>query len=134
MEPDDYIFIIKTFTPLSSFRGMALFAFHVSFLVALSNRFPLIVFSFSLSQSQGHFRLSRFEVNLKRNQGLAFLFDLAGQSLDFVLVQEELSRTDGVVIPVGGKRVGAYMHVIQKDFTASDIGMAVLEVGPSKSQ
>jgi len=35
---------------------------------------------------------------------------------------------------MGGKRIGSYVHVMKKNLATSDFRIAILEIGPSKSQ
>jgi hypothetical protein len=49
-------------------------------------------------------------------------------------VKEKLSGSKRFMIPVSGKRIRAYVHIVKKDFPTSNRGIAVLNISQPKSQ
>ena len=95
---------------------------------------PLVVSSLSFGKSQGHLRFAILEVNLKGYQRLPPFSDLSHKTFDLLLVQEKLPGTQGVMIAVSRKRIGAYVHVVKEQFAASGFGIAIFQISPSKAQ
>ncbi len=61
-------------------------------------------------------------------------FALSIEALDFAFVQQQFTGTQRVVIVIVGKRVGADVHLIDKHLAIFNLGVGILDVGPSQAQ
>ena len=61
------------------------------------------MFCFAFGQRDFTFDAAVFPMQIQRYQRIAFLLDLAYQTPDFFLVQQQFSRTNGVRVDMGGR-------------------------------
>ena len=106
----------------------------VALLVAAFDGFAFVVFAFSFGNGDDDFDFAVFEVEAQRNQGVAFFVDFGIKPFDFMLVQQEFALTQGVVITIVCKRVGADMQVVDENLTICNRGVGIFEVCPTLPQ
>ncbi len=98
------------------------------------NILPAVVEFFAFGQGEFTFGDSFFKVELCRDKGEAAFFHLANQTLDLVLVEEELSGTQGFVVELIGGGIVRNMGVEKDKLVATMHDMAVVDIGMAFTQ
>ena len=75
-----------------------------------------------------------FKIKSQRYEGVALFIDLAVQPLNFVFVQKQFSRPQGIMVVVIGKRVGCYVQLVNEHFAVFDAGVGIFDICPAHSQ
>src|SRR6266508_1167367 len=97
-------------------------------------RFALVVELFAAREPQLDFGAAVLEIELERNQREAALLGLARESFDLPRVKQELAHACRLVVELVGARVGTDMGIDQENFAATDLGVAIDEVGLAVAQ
>src|SRR5260370_36187973 len=88
--------------------------------VALGDRFPLVVLLLATCQADLDLRVVPRKVHAQRDQRVSLLPHLPNQARDFLAMEQELARTQRLVVHEVRLRVGRDVHVFQPRLVAID--------------
>ena len=103
--------------------------FHIPHIVFLLQILPFVIELFALSHADLHLDLAVLEIDFQGNQRQSLFLGLAVETLDLPFVEQQFSHPQVFVIGTVAVGIGSDMHVMEKDFSILDKGIAVFQIG-----
>lgn len=110
------------------------FPIQIPLFIALPDCISLVEMAFALCDGDSKLDLAVLEIEHQGHYRQAFLVDLAVEFFDFMMMKQELSRPQRIMVAVMGEGIRADMHLINKDFAVFQLGIGVFQVGPALSE
>jgi hypothetical protein len=97
--------------------------------------FPTIVEFLPLGQAELDLGMTAWgKIDAQGNQGQALLLGLAEQFIDLLLVQQQLTHTNRIMVHDVAVTIGTDVAMVQKHLSALHGCVAILQIGPSVAQ